>query len=83
MINRCQWNWFYHNVIEEAKCFYGVELKFIYCGVIVSDTYGNNRAEFCGDDFIRLFDSVQMYMIHNFKRKMYRIIIKRGKNGKC
>lgn len=83
MINRCHWNWFYHNVIEEAKCFYGVELKFIYCGVIVSDVYGNNRAEFCGDDFIRLFDSVQMYMIHNFKRKMYRIIIKRGKNGKC
>lgn len=83
MLNKHSWNWFYHNVIEEAKCFYGVELKFIYCGVIISDVYGNKRAEFVNDDFISLFNNVQMYMIHNFKRRAVRIIVRRGKNGKC
>lgn len=83
MLNKHSWNWFYHNVIEESKCFYGIELKFIYCGVIITDVYGNKRACFEGDDFIELFNSVQTYMIHNFKRKMCRIIIKGGKNGKC
>ena len=52
MINKHSWNWFYRNVIEEAKCFYGVELKFIYCGVIITDVYGNKRAEFVNDNFV-------------------------------
>ncbi len=43
MLNKHSWNWFYHNVIEEAKCFYGIELKFIYCGVIITDVYSNKR----------------------------------------
>lgn len=78
MLNKHSWNWFYTNINQEAKCFYGVELKFIYCGVIVSDVYGNKRAEFVGDDFIKLFDSVQMYLIHNYKRRMAIIHVKRG-----
>lgn len=79
MLNKHSWNWFYINVTREAKCFCGVELKFIYCGVIITDVYGNNRAEFCGDDFVKLFDAVQMYLIRNFKRRAVRIIIKEGK----
>ena len=77
MINKHSWNWCYRNVIEEAKCFYGVELKFIYCGVIITDVYGNKRAEFVNDNFVELFNNVQTYMIHNFKRRAVRIIIKR------
>lgn len=71
------WNWFYANTIKEAKCFVGVGLKFIYCGVIITDVYGNKRAEFAGDDFVKLFDSVQMYLIHNYKRRAVRIIVRR------
>ena len=81
MLNKHSWNWFYHNVIEEAKCFYGVELKFIYCGVIITDVYGNKRAEFVSDNFVELFNNVQVYMIHNFKRRAVRIIIKGGKRN--
>lgn len=81
MINKHSWNWFYRNVIEEAKCFYGVELKFIYCGVIITDVYGNKRAEFVSNNFIELFNNVQVYMIHNFKRRAVRIIIKGGKRN--
>lgn len=79
MLNKHSWNWFYHTMVEEAKCFYGVDIKFIYCGVIVSDIYGCHRAEFVNDDFIKLFDSVQIYMIHNFKRRKVIIHIKRSK----
>ena len=82
MVNKHQWNWFYAKVTKEAKCFYGVEIKFIYCGVIITDMYGNNRAEFCGDDFTKLFDSVQLYLIRNFKRKKVIVHIKGGMYGK-
>ena len=44
--------------------------------------YGNNRAEFCGDDFTKLFDSVQLYLIRNFKRKKVIVHIKGGMYGK-
>ena len=71
-----QWNWFYTNVRREAKCFVGIELQFIYYGVIITDVYGNKRAEFSGDDLVKLFDSVQMYLIHNYKRRAVRIIVK-------
>lgn len=65
------WNWFYTNVKKEASCFYGVDIRFIYCGVIITDVYGNKRAEFCGDNFMDLFGDVQMYLARNFKRHKY------------
>lgn len=77
MLNKHHWNWFYNSVTKETKHFYGVEIKFIYCGVIITDVYGNKRAEFCGDDFIKLFDSVQMYLVHNYRRKVVVIKVKK------
>lgn len=79
MLNKHSWNWFYISINQEANRFYDVELKFIYCGVIVTDVYGNKRAEFVNDDFIKLFDSVQMYLIHNYKRRVTVIHTKGGK----
>lgn len=78
-MNKHHWNWFYTNVTKEANRFYGVEIKFIYCGVIITNMNGNNHAEFCGDDFVKLFDAIQMYLIHNFKRRVAVIKIRRHK----
>lgn len=79
-MNKHCWNWFYNNVRKESNRFYGVEITFIYCGVIITNMNNNNRAEFCGDDFIKLFDDVQMYMIHNFKRRVAIIHIHTSNN---
>ena len=79
-MNKHCWNWFYNNVRKESNSFYGVEITFIYCGVIITNMNNNNRAEFCGDDFIKLFDDVQMYMIHNFKRRVAVIHIHTSNN---
>ena len=80
MLNKHAWNWFYSNVKAEAKRFYGVNVSFIYRGVIITDVCNNKRAEFYGDDFVRLFDSVQMYLTHNYKRRVAVIHIKGGRH---
>ena len=75
--NRFHWNWFYHEISREARCFNGVVLQFIYCGVIVTDVYGNKRAEFVDDNFYNLFTSVLTYMTNNFRRHRVIIHVKR------
>ena len=76
-MNKHKWNWFYNTINKEANCFYGVELKFIYCGVIITSTIGDNRAEFCSDDFDILLRDVMIYLNSNFKRRKYIIKIKK------
>lgn len=80
MTNRYHWKWFYYHINKEAKCFYGAQLQFIYCGVIVSDVFGNKRAEFVDGNFLNLFNSVLTYLCNNFDRKRYIIHIKKGGN---
>lgn len=72
-VNRFHWNWFFREIQKEAKCFNGVVLQFIYCGVVVTDVYGNKRAVFVDDNFYNLFESVLTYIVNNFKR--HRVII--------
>ena len=72
------WNWFYYNIQREAKCFNGVVLTFIYCGVIVTDVYGNKRATFVDGDFLALYNSVMDYICANFKR--HRVVVHVKKN---
>lgn len=73
------WNWFYHCVTTEASCYRGVELKFIYYGVIITSACNNNRAEFCGDDLVSLLDDVKIYLMKNFKKYKTIVHIKGGR----
>lgn len=79
MLNKHCWNWFYINVNKEVNRFYGVEVKFIYCGVVLTSTIGSKRAEFCGDDFIKLYNDIVIYLSTNYKRRVAVIKIKHKK----
>ena len=77
-MNRYHWKWFYYHIRKEAECFKGVELQFIYCGVIVTDVMGRKRAEFVDGDFLKLFNTVLTYLCNNYARRKYIIHIKKG-----
>lgn len=75
-VSNSHWSGFHYNVMKLQKQFCGVELQFIYYGVIVTNMNNGIKKEFCGSDLERLYGDVYNYIHRTFRRHTVTITIK-------